>query len=182
MIYELPSKYHTSYLDSSPSPPHARRLPYPYAMGKRSREDSPPSSTASTPSCAISEPDPNPSPNPNTEPHHHHSSPTSLDIPVHSPKYLHISDYPSRTTDAVMKCSLPPHREILAFSTFEDFEIHYAKEHANRCSECRKNFPTNHFLELHIGENHDPLSEARRARGEKTVRVQVSAGKTIAHH
>ena len=78
-----------------------------------------------------------------------------------------------------MKCSLPPHHETLAFSTFEDFEIHYAKEHANRCSECRKNFPTNHFLELHIEENHDPLSDARRARGEKTVCLEDSAGKCI---
>ena len=71
-----------------------------------------------------------------------------------------------------MRCSLPPHHEVLAFSTFADFEIHYSKDHANRCSECHKNFPTEHFLELHIGENHDPLSEARRAKGEKTVGLQ----------
>jgi hypothetical protein len=68
-----------------------------------------------------------------------------------------------------MKCSLPPHHETLAFPTFEEFEIHYAKVHANRCSECRKNFPTEHFLGLHISENHDPLVEARRAKEEKTV-------------
>lgn len=128
-------------------------------MTKRSREDSPPSSTPSTPSCANSEPD--------------HSSPTAVDVPVHLSKYLHVSDHPSHSTAAAMKCSLPPHHETLAFSTFEDFEIHYAKEHANRCSECRKNFPTNHFLELHIEENHDPLSDARRARGEKTYRCFV---------
>ena len=68
-----------------------------------------------------------------------------------------------------MKCSLPPHAETLAFPTFEEFETHYAKVHAYRCSECRKNFPTEHFLGLHIGENHDPLGEARRAKEEKTV-------------
>ena len=70
-----------------------------------------------------------------------------------------------------MKCSLPPH-ETLVFSTFEEFEIHYSKRHTNRCSECHRNFPTEHFLILHISENHDPLSEARKAKGEKTVSLQ----------
>ena len=70
-----------------------------------------------------------------------------------------------------MKCSLPPHDEAISFSTFEEFEVHYAKEHAYRCSDCRKNFPTEHFLGLHIHENHDPLVESRRAKEEKTVRL-----------
>jgi hypothetical protein len=39
----------------------------------------------------------------------------------------------------------------------------------NRCSECHKNFPDEHFLHLHIGENHDPINEAKRDKGEKTV-------------
>lgn len=72
-----------------------------------------------------------------------------------------------------MKCSLPPHRDTLSFSAFEEFEVHYAKEHAHRCSECRKNFPTEHFLGLHISENHDPLTEVRRAKEEKTYRCFV---------
>lgn len=72
-----------------------------------------------------------------------------------------------------MKCSLAPHTETLAFATFEDFEVHYAQVHTNRCSECQKNFPTEHFLSLHISENHDPLVEARRARDEKTYRCFV---------
>lgn len=72
----------------------------------------------------------------------------------------------------VMKCSLPPHSDTLSFSTFEDFEIHYAKAHANRCPECQRNLPTEHYLGLHIEENHDPLVGALRARGEKTVRIK----------
>ena len=72
-----------------------------------------------------------------------------------------------------MKCSLPPHHDTISFSTFEDFEIHYAKEHAHRCPECRKNFPTEKFLGLHISENHDPLTEARKAKGEKTVSLSI---------
>jgi len=35
--------------------------------------------------------------------------------------------------------------------------------------ECGRNFPSEWFLSLHIGENHDPLGEVRRGRGERTV-------------
>ena len=69
---------------------------------------------------------------------------------------------------AVMKCSLPPHREPLQFDTLEAFDVHYAQIHTNRCSECSRNFPTAHFLTLHIDENHNPLRQALQERGEKT--------------
>lgn len=68
---------------------------------------------------------------------------------------------------AVMKCSLPPHQP-LSFASFEEYDVHYQKSHMNRCSECHKNFPDEHFLHLHIAENHDPISAAKRDRGEKT--------------
>jgi hypothetical protein len=68
-----------------------------------------------------------------------------------------------------MQCALPPHRETLSFTSYEDYEVHYQQAHVNRCSQCSKNFPTGHFLNLHIEENHDPLASARRARGDKTV-------------
>ncbi|KAJ5108516.1 Zinc finger C2H2 [Penicillium angulare] len=68
----------------------------------------------------------------------------------------------------VMHCALPPHRETLAFTSYEDYEVHYLQAHVNRCSQCSKNFPTAHFLDLHIEENHDPLAVARRERGDKT--------------
>ena len=73
----------------------------------------------------------------------------------------------------VMHCALPPHRETLSFTSYEDYEVHYAQAHVNRCSQCSKNFPTGHFLNLHIEENHDPLAAARRARGDKTVGVML---------
>jgi len=76
----------------------------------------------------------------------------------------------SSTTE--MKCSLPPHNQTLSFPSFEEYEVHYAKEHTHRCVECRKNFPTGHFLTLHIEENHDSLVAVRRERGEKTVSPQ----------
>ena len=124
-------------------------------MPKRSREESPVSTPTST-SLDSDAP-----------------SPESIDLPAHAVKYVHTSseDCPPKS---VMKCSLPPHSEVLSFDTFEEFEVHYEKVHAHRCVECRHNFPTEHFLGLHISENHDPLNEARRARGEKVVRGRSS--------
>ena len=122
-------------------------------MAKRSREDSPP---------------------PSPETASGSSSPTPSSAPFHTTKYVQTTsadNHPSARP--AMKCSLPPHAETLSFPTFADFEIHYAKTHSNRCCECHRNFPTEHFLSLHISENHDPLAEARRARDEKTYRCFV---------
>jgi hypothetical protein len=69
---------------------------------------------------------------------------------------------------AAMQCSLPPHPASLSFPSVDAFEVHYAKEHSNRCSSCGKNFPSAHFLTLHLDEHHNPLREALEARGEKT--------------
>lgn len=133
------------------NPPHCT---FAQAMPKRSREDSPAPSTISSLS---------PTPDP--------LSPAPTGSPVHPSKYIQTSD--QHSTRAVMKCSLPPHHDTISFSTFDDFETHYAKEHAHRCSECRKNFPTEQFLGLHISENHDPLTEAKRAKEEKTYQCFV---------
>lgn len=76
-----------------------------------------------------------------------------------------MTDGPETTA---IQCSLPPHREPLSFSNVEGFEVHYVKEHSNRCSACGKNFPTAHFLALHTDENHNTFREALQAKGEKT--------------
>ena len=78
------------------------------------------------------------------------------------------TDSALRDHPAVMKCSLPPHGP-LSFASFEDYDVHYQKTHMNRCSDCHRNFPDQHLLGLHIAENHDPISAAKRDRGEKTV-------------
>ncbi|KAL8855161.1 MAG: hypothetical protein Q9221_000067 [Calogaya cf. arnoldii] len=129
-------------------------------MAKRSREDSPPAGTVESPSVSSSTSNPTRSP-----------SPCPLDGP-RSTKFLQVSDEPARASIA-MKCSLAPHPETITFTTFNEFEVHYAQVHTNRCSECRKNFPTEHFLGLHISENHDPLVAARKAKEEKTYRCFV---------
>jgi hypothetical protein len=99
------------------------------------------------------------------------ATPASSDEPLHSTKYTHL-DEESAPPEAqvVMQCLLPPHSPV-SFSSYRDYDVHYQKHHVNRCLECHKNFPSEHYLSLHIAENHDPLSEARRSRGEKTVRL-----------
>ncbi|KAK5122607.1 hypothetical protein LTR85_003870 [Meristemomyces frigidus] len=118
-------------------------------MSKRSREDSISSATeAASPEILRSSPSP------------------SQEAAGHTPKYasLEKTTEPSAST---MRCLLPPHK-ALSFATFADYDTHYQQAHTNRCTDCKKNFPTSHFLELHIAENHDPIVAAKREKGEKT--------------
>lgn len=75
------------------------------------------------------------------------------------------------TTGVTMRCSLPPHAEVLVFKSYDEFETHYSKFHTNRCLECRKSFPSQHLLDLHLEECHDAFTAVRRERGEHTVRI-----------
>ncbi|KAF3022383.1 hypothetical protein E8E14_001369 [Neopestalotiopsis sp. 37M] len=68
----------------------------------------------------------------------------------------------------VMTCSLPGHRELLSFTSYTEYETHYIKAHTNRCTECRKNFPSDHLLNLHIEECHDSFAAVLREKGEHT--------------
>ncbi len=96
--------------------------------------------------------------------------PSTLQTPSSTSKILHLDSESGEAHPVTeMRCSLPPHRQTLTFASYEEYDVHYAKTHTNRCLECRKNFPTEHFLNLHIEENHDALVSVRRERGEKTV-------------
>lgn len=138
-------------------------------MAKRSREDFEPlspvsgslgDSTVSTPSSIRED--------------------TETQVP--SSKILQL-DSPSGQAQpsTEMRCSLPPHRQTLVFASYEEYEVHYNKSHVNRCMECRKNFPTEHFLNLHIEENHDALVSVKRERGEKTVSISMLLLKVAAY-
>lgn len=72
-----------------------------------------------------------------------------------------------------MRCFLPPHAETLSFASYGDYEAHYNSFHTNRCLECRKNFPSQHLLDVHIEECHDPIVRVRRDQGEHTVCASV---------
>ncbi|GAO19609.1 hypothetical protein UVI_02063830 [Ustilaginoidea virens] len=67
-----------------------------------------------------------------------------------------------------MRCSFPPHKEPLFFQSYQEYECHYNMFHTNRCLGCRKNFPSEHLLGVHIEECHDPLVKVRREKGEHT--------------
>lgn len=71
----------------------------------------------------------------------------------------------------VMKCSLPPHRDVLSFRTYTEYEAHHSRTHMNRCVECGKNFPSEHLLNVHIEEWHDVFAAVKREKGEHTVSV-----------
>jgi hypothetical protein len=84
------------------------------------------------------------------------------------PSKLNAAMLDTPSVQPVMQCSLPPHRDGLDFASIEAFEVHYTQCHSNRCASCGKNFPTAHFLALHIDENHNAFREALQGRGEKT--------------
>ncbi|KAI1505564.1 zinc finger protein [Biscogniauxia marginata] len=70
--------------------------------------------------------------------------------------------------DVAMRCSLPPHREVMSFGTYGEYEAHYSKTHTNRCVECRKNFPSEHLLNVHFEDCHDVFAAVKREKGEHT--------------
>ncbi|KAI0879202.1 hypothetical protein GGS24DRAFT_496022 [Hypoxylon argillaceum] len=72
------------------------------------------------------------------------------------------------SSDIAMRCSLPPHREVLSFTTYGDYETHYDKSHTNRCAECSKNFPSEHLLNVHFEDCHDVFAAVKREKGEHT--------------
>src|SRR5690554_1017689 len=69
-----------------------------------------------------------------------------------------------------MMCSMPPHKEVLSFRSYAEYETHYNQAHLNRCRDCGRNLPSSHLLNVHIEECHDSFVAVRRERGEKTVR------------
>ncbi|RPB03711.1 hypothetical protein L873DRAFT_1825989 [Choiromyces venosus 120613-1] len=83
------------------------------------------------------------------------------------PKHVRLDPLTNKQTPSI-SCFLPPNCSGKPFDSHEQFETHYIQAHSNRCHECSRNFPSPRFLELHIAENHDPLTELKRERGDKT--------------
>lgn len=94
---------------------------------------------------------------------------SSSDVESATAKVVHLDkNISGKASTTLINCLLPPHA-ALSFSTYDEYDIHYKKSHLHRCVECERNLPTEHFLNLHIAENHDPLNEAKKARGDKIV-------------
>ncbi|KAK4650514.1 hypothetical protein QC762_708200 [Podospora pseudocomata] len=94
--------------------------------------------------------------------------PTATQVPAAKITELDPSLITTTKTNNPMPCSLPPHKEPITFSSYQEYESHYRNEHTNRCLECRKNFPSSHLLSLHISENHDAFIQVKRDKGERT--------------
>lgn len=62
------------------------------------------------------------------------------------------------------------------FDSALEFEAHYASRHRLACLECRAAFPTEHLLELHIAESHDPMFAARPSSAESPKYACVVEG------
>ncbi|KAK9361894.1 hypothetical protein V1504DRAFT_450601 [Lipomyces starkeyi] len=69
----------------------------------------------------------------------------------------------------IIKCTLPPHctHSPQSFASYPAFEQHYTTSHTLVCASCARSFPSQHYLDLHFSEFHDPFVAARRDRGEK---------------
>ncbi|KAI1344116.1 hypothetical protein F5Y15DRAFT_103155 [Xylariaceae sp. FL0016] len=67
-----------------------------------------------------------------------------------------------------MQCALPPHRNIMLFKTYAEYDSHYSQTHTNRCVECSKNFPSTHLLDVHFEDCHDSFAAVKREKGERT--------------
>lgn len=80
-----------------------------------------------------------------------------------------------------MVCSLPPHADM-AFDTYTAYEAHYTSFHTNRCLQCRKNFPSQHLLGVHIEEMHDPIVRVQRDQGVHTVYINLPLTVFVPRH
>lgn len=99
------------------------------------------------------------------------------DVPVSKIVGLDVerSNDGSQTT-TTLQCSMPGHLPGLRFATYNEYETHYISTHTNRCLECGRNFPSWHYLDLHIAECHDALVEIRREKGKAVVRMLQPGG------
>lgn len=71
--------------------------------------------------------------------------------------------------DSPITCNLPPlcSTDPKEFESFSLYQLHYISDHTNICTECKKNFPTNKLLDVHIAENHDPFMKIKLQRGDR---------------
>ncbi|KAH8924787.1 hypothetical protein BT69DRAFT_1217339, partial [Atractiella rhizophila] len=111
-----------------------------------------------------------------------------------SPSSARVPPSPDATRDeddtvdvaAGLTCTLPPlcSAAPITFKTPAQLDDHYNTHHTFVCQsvdgksgkggkKCAKIFPSELFLELHIGENHDPLLSAAMEKGQKIFRCFV---------
>ncbi|CAH1404658.1 unnamed protein product [Nezara viridula] len=60
------------------------------------------------------------------------------------------------------KCDVPNCQ--LEFDNLLNYDLHYNSSHRYSCSECKKQLPSPHLLDLHISETHDSFFKAASER------------------
>lgn len=110
----------------------------------------------------------------NHTPHHpsSHDTTSTEETNHHPGKYTHLAPSSTSPPPSILHCTLPPHAP-LGFPSYSLYETHYLQSHTHRCHSCLRNFPSDHYLNLHIAEYHDPITASRRERGEKTYQCFV---------
>ncbi|EGW30350.1 uncharacterized protein SPAPADRAFT_143393 [Spathaspora passalidarum NRRL Y-27907] len=69
-------------------------------------------------------------------------------------------------------CTLPPCDE--KFQNYNEYEHHIITFHDNVCTTCHRNFPNDHYLNLHIDEYHNPFIQISHERGNAVYRCLVA--------
>lgn len=68
-------------------------------------------------------------------------------------------------------CRMPPcYNKPKIFGDYPSYELHMINFHTHICQKCKKRFPSQIILDIHIEENHDPFFALKRERGEKVYR------------
>lgn len=65
----------------------------------------------------------------------------------------------------------------ITFSSQNEYEVHFLGRHFHQCSACKRRFPNDGLLQIHIEENHDPFFELKKEQGLKMYRcLEYTAG------
>uniref|UniRef100_A0A8B9KSE9 Zinc finger protein 511 n=1 Tax=Astyanax mexicanus TaxID=7994 RepID=A0A8B9KSE9_ASTMX len=68
---------------------------------------------------------------------------------------LQATDEPQAPHVSEFRCHITSCKQL--FDTLEGYEHHYNSLHRHVCSNCKRSFPSNHLLDIHIQEWHDSL-------------------------
>lgn len=65
----------------------------------------------------------------------------------------------------------------IKFSSQDEYEAHILGYHYHLCNECKRRFPSDAYLQVHIEENHDPFFQIKKEQGQKVYRcLEYSSG------
>eukprot|EP00112_Aurelia_sp_Birch-Aquarium-sp1_P004481 Seg1509.4 transcript_id=Seg1509.4/GoldUCD/mRNA.D3Y31 product="Zinc finger protein 511" protein_id=Seg1509.4/GoldUCD/D3Y31 len=84
-----------------------------------------------------------------------------------------LSNTDIKHPDEILTCDVQGCKET--FKTTKAFELHHSNAHKFTCEECKRNFPSNFLLDIHLTETHDTMFDIRIERGEAAFVCLVEA-------